>query len=107
MDYAGMNVIVLRPTQVVVERSWSERLLSWPWRPWIKTRVVLSHVVPGDYAFNIGNDLFCSEEMYERLKASTMGEDARARPSTASPLGDLPPAPGRGIGSDRHGPSGC
>jgi hypothetical protein len=92
-----MNVIELRCTQVAVERNWFERLLSWPWRPWIKTKVVLSHVVPGDYAFSIGNDLFCSEEMYERLTACTIGEVARARPSTVSPLGDSRPAPGRGM----------
>jgi hypothetical protein len=97
-----MNVIELRCTQVAVERNWFERLLSWPWRPWIKTKVVLSHVVPGDYAFSIGNDLFCSEVMYERLKTSTIGEDARARSSTTSSLGDELPAPGRGIGSDRN-----
>ena len=24
---------------VTVERPWTERWLTWPWRPWIKTRV--------------------------------------------------------------------
>ena len=26
---------------VQVRRTWRERLLSWPWRPWVKTRLAV------------------------------------------------------------------
>jgi hypothetical protein len=88
MNYAGMMVFVTRSTPVTVERSWFERWFSWPWRPWVATKTVLDPpVVPHDYAVSIGNDLFCSEKIYERLKARR--EDARANPSMASRIGDL------------------
>lgn len=29
---------------VYVRRTWRERLLSWPWRPWIASKVVPHHI---------------------------------------------------------------
>jgi hypothetical protein len=81
MNYAGMNVFVMRPRPVTVERSWPERWFSWPWRPWIATKAVLDPpVVAEDYAVNISNDLFCSETIYERLRANRRSEDPSASP---------------------------
>ena len=34
--YNGMQVIIVPP--IVGIKSWGERLLSWPWRPWVKVK---------------------------------------------------------------------
>lgn len=40
---------------VTHQRTWRERLCSWPWRPWVK-EFTTSHVVPSDEVFVINCD---------------------------------------------------
>ena len=42
----------------VVRRSWYERLLSWPWRPWVR-----SYPVNTPSMVKIGNDIFCHPDL--------------------------------------------
>lgn len=48
---------------VDIERTWKERLLSWPWKPWIKTRTESIPAVyevrnPSQGMFSIGPSHF-------------------------------------------------
>ncbi len=66
----GIHVHVLADQPCVVRRGWRERLFSWPWRPWRKTKAgVVPCYIPDDRAFLIGGTLYCNTRFYERLKA--------------------------------------
>lgn len=45
LTYCGLEVTIL-PETVRVRRSWRERLLTLPWKPWIKTREVHNEMCP-------------------------------------------------------------
>jgi hypothetical protein len=55
----GMPVIetpLLTKTLVITRNlSWRDRLLCWPWRPWVK-EVVTKHTVPSDEVFVVNCD---------------------------------------------------
>jgi len=71
--FAGMRVVVARPTSVTVARSWPRRLLSWPWRPWrAEETQVLQPPVGIDECFKIGDELHCGENFYRRLMADEL-----------------------------------
>ncbi len=57
MHFQGMKVIesvwATQPGEPkTVQRTWKERLLTWPWRPWITTKVVPTHIPA---AYRVGN----------------------------------------------------
>lgn len=67
--YAGMRVYVSRPTLTYVKRTWRQRLLERPWRPtqdyepkWLPA------AVPSNAVYQIGEDLHCGVEAYDRIK---------------------------------------
>jgi hypothetical protein len=35
-EFSMENLFADTPTTLRFERSWKSRLLSWPWRPWVK-----------------------------------------------------------------------
>jgi hypothetical protein len=39
--------VVLEDRCQVLQRTWRERILSWPWRPWVKTKLGDPLVPPG------------------------------------------------------------
>ncbi len=66
--FAGMRVFISRPTLKTVRRSWRERLLTWPWRPWVVSReIVIPALIPTDDIVCIGDDLHCGELAYQKL----------------------------------------
>jgi len=49
-----------------VGRSWKERLCSWPWRPWRKTKVVQA---PSDKVYRMNtNTLVCHPVVAEQIR---------------------------------------
>jgi hypothetical protein len=52
-------------------RSWRERLLSWPWRPWVAAKEI-SVKVPDPHCYTFDNVVVChpamATELRERLK---------------------------------------
>lgn len=46
--YAGVRIVTHNLTvdgpPEVVDRSWKERLWSWPWHPWVQTKTVIPQV---------------------------------------------------------------
>lgn len=65
----GMKLIEIDPA-VQVRRTWKERLLSWPWRPWVKLKWILNPSYPkrGTY-FMINKDtIVCGREDAAILK---------------------------------------
>lgn len=62
LRFNGMEVIVHKP--LVIKRRWSERLFSWPWRPWRNTRTV----TPDDSLWWVGGgQIHVSERGYDAL----------------------------------------
>ena len=50
-------------------RNWRERLLSWPWQPWVKTKQVQVYVPRQDYVVNErSGTIICHPTMLEPLK---------------------------------------
>jgi hypothetical protein len=56
---------VTRSTLVTL--TWRERLLSWPWRPWVPRRVVTT-VVPSPHVYQFGDTLAMHPETLKRLR---------------------------------------
>jgi hypothetical protein len=53
--------------QRLARRSWRERLLSWPWRPWVATEQV-SVEVPDLWYYTIGNVAVCHPAVARRVR---------------------------------------
>jgi hypothetical protein len=62
------------PMQVV--RSWRERLLSWPWRPWIRCKTVTPQR-PYRGALNMKGGLVMHPLTFMALKEATKEERTR------------------------------
>jgi hypothetical protein len=59
--------LVVRKT-VEVKRSWKERLFSWPWRPWKKTKLV-DEYHPDPNFYILGSFTFtCHPALYNQLR---------------------------------------
>lgn len=54
---------------VMVKQSWQERLLSWPWKPWKKEKVIV-YTVPKEeyYIMEKEGVIVCHPELAKRLK---------------------------------------
>jgi hypothetical protein len=53
--------------QCLARRSWRERLLSWPWRPWVATRMV-DIEVPDPHCHTFGNVMVCHPAVAQRVR---------------------------------------
>lgn len=67
----GLEVHVAPPS-VMIERLWRERLLSWPWRPWVATRWVANPSLPArGEVWRVSGNLVVRREDYMRLVQET------------------------------------
>lgn len=70
-SFAGMRIFVSRPVPATVKRTLKERLFTRPWRPFKKTKVVMSPAtIPENECYRFGNDLHCGDRFYQNLKNS-------------------------------------
>lgn len=74
----GMMRIIECPLCTVIEqrparRSWCERLLSWPWRPWQATKQI-SVEVPDERYYTFGNVVVCHPAMAQELRERLANE---------------------------------
>lgn len=79
VSLSGMPV-VLHDSVVEVERSWRERLLSWPWHPWRKTKFVRNPVFTGRNVFMAFDKVHMTREQFYELpfeERSTLLSKAR------------------------------
>lgn len=50
---------------ITVSRSWRERLLSWPWRPWQSTR---SERIPSDVIYHMDGKMLMHPQLYFMMR---------------------------------------
>lgn len=79
--WQGMRVILNQHLSqagapVTVRRSWRDRLLSWPWRPWIATRTHIPQV-PSTEVLVMGNTLHMHPALWRTLKDQQERESER------------------------------
>lgn len=65
----GMKVVISRPHQVQVKRTWKERLFTRPWTPMQTHRTELHEIIPGgEIIFDrINQVIYCNEKMYQKI----------------------------------------
>jgi hypothetical protein len=74
MNFHGMNVILNSALtengeRVTVERTWRERLFSWPWRPLQKTRSFTPQIpYRGGMVINGGRTVIMHPETFKQVK---------------------------------------
>lgn len=71
--YADTNLV--ETYEVVIPRTWRERLLSWPWTPWKRTRVIIRER-PKMVAYQVGNNLYMHPDLIERIIRKVPSRDA-------------------------------
>ncbi len=79
--YMGLMVItslyLTVSREVTVERTWKERLWSWPWRPWVLTAQRMIQV-PSDDVMRIGyNTIVMHPEKLKELRRQLEVGDSR------------------------------
>lgn len=76
--FQGLRV-ALNPQMVVpgdpvqIRRTWGERLLSWPWRPWVSTKWVPTFK-PSSDVFRAGDTLVMHPDTWCRVQACLRSE---------------------------------
>lgn len=77
MRLVGMPVrfseYLTKPEERIVSRSWRERWLSWPWRPWVATRT-LTVQVPSNEALMVGGYLVMHPQAFKALQSGASKE---------------------------------
>jgi hypothetical protein len=70
----GLKIIesnlLTKTIQITIDKTWKERLLSWPWKPWIKTKIE-SKEVPDEeqiYHDKINNVIYCHPIIAQKIK---------------------------------------
>lgn len=67
----GMIIIedihLAMPVTTTVDRTCRERLLSWPWKPWIKTKKV-TEKYPDPNVYTVGELIICHPAVALRIK---------------------------------------
>lgn len=74
MYYAGFKIVesadlVAEGKPYLVERTWREKLLTKPWRPWVLTKVVIP-MVPDDHVYKVEGTLLMHPVIAAQLRAS-------------------------------------
>lgn len=72
--FSGMRVVVV-PETVEVDRTWRERLLTLPWRPWVRRKLVRNQFLPEGHAFQVGDTLYLTQDAWNTLKRETYRSD--------------------------------
>lgn len=88
MTFAGLKIITTpelmeRGEPIQVRYTWRERLISWPWRPWVATYTRIP-LVPSSRIYRMGHSLVMHPQMVDRLR-------------TISGCQEYPPYSGPGI----------
>lgn len=65
--------ILTEPKTEVVQRTWKERLLSWPWLPMRKTKFVTTQVPSQQVIFSNGT-YFAHSAIIEQIRQLTLKE---------------------------------
>lgn len=70
----GMKVVVQKPYQVKVKRTWKDRLFTLPWLPLESHKTELHETVnDGDFLIDkVNNVIYCNEKMYQKLIAAKL-----------------------------------
>jgi len=55
----------------IIKRSWRERLWSWPWRPWVVTKVFHKPVM-----YRIGNKIVAHPSLMSQIRDAEQANDA-------------------------------
>lgn len=89
MNYAGLEIhtnpmLVVPGKPFTVRRSLKERWLSWPWRPWRATKIVVP-MVPDRTAYRTGNIVYMHPAMARELREAI--PPARSNTYDANPSG--------------------
>lgn len=84
-DLNGMPV-VLHDSVVEVKRSWRERLLSWPWRPWRKTKFVRNALFADGSVYVSGGRLHITREQWNTMSEHLTTDQGRMFPLSRNPL---------------------
>lgn len=68
----GTRVIIERPIQVTIRRTWKERFFSLPFRPFTLFRFEWKEILADNECIHdrINNIIYCNERTFIRLKAS-------------------------------------
>lgn len=65
----GFDVVVQEDEILVERRTWTERLFTLPWRPWIATKTcVVPCPIPDDKVYRMGTTLYMSVRTYKEFK---------------------------------------
>ncbi len=70
----GISIIetnyLVKEIQIAVNKTWKERLLSWPWKPWIKTKIKIEYVPDEETVYHdkINNIIYCHPIVAQRIK---------------------------------------
>ncbi len=68
--FQGMDVVI-HDDLVRVRRTWRERLLSWPWRPFAPWKFVQNAVVQPGEVFQAGGKLIMLRSTWQELQKQT------------------------------------
>lgn len=52
-----------------VERTWFERLFSWPWRPWVRTKTIMKEIPSDEFLVLNERAIMCHPEMEKEIKS--------------------------------------
>lgn len=73
--FGGYNIVVHRPVERTVQRSWRERLTARPWRPWVATRTEwIEPAVHEDEVLVTGNTMHVGQEAYDRIRKAMLND---------------------------------
>ena len=79
----GLNVLESESLTETVEKTihlnWKQRLMSWPWRPWVHTKVMYTEV-PSDKVIVLGDTLICHPSMARMIRAELKAQSNFSAP---------------------------
>jgi hypothetical protein len=65
--FAGLKINV-QPSVITAKRSWGERILSWPWRPWVATVDVPNPLFTNGKCYQVGDTLLITDVQFDALR---------------------------------------
>lgn len=66
-SYLGMKVYI-RPAVFVHRLSWTQRLFSWPWRPWCAEVRTPNPIFANGEVYRVENAFFMTQESWDNLQ---------------------------------------
>jgi hypothetical protein len=65
--FAGLKINV-HPSVLSMRRSWTDRLFSWPWRPWIDQELVPNPLFTDGKCYQVGDTIIMTDVQYDALR---------------------------------------